>query len=820
MIFFFIKGMSQEKKRFMDSTMEEVIDVEIKRPEKKDLTKMTFHEFVPTDRIRRVLNSGLLLKDTWNIKNWETCWKNEIHSLADYLKLSKEGYVKVNYVNNTNSKYGRVRPIHEMGLCCMRRKLRNYLVKDLYYDIDMKCCHVSILLSILEQTDYDKTNYENWLYYFQNRELVHEQLIEKWGNETDWKVFINSILYGGNKKQVKDEPFLNKLALEVNLITEYIIKRNPSFYRFIQRKNNNKDNLDGSFMAIYLQDHEYRIIEMIINFLYYETPYLTYGKYNILSYEFDGFKILKKNIPNVEKLLEEVNQLAQKKYKYVEFVNKPMTEMIDIPDTLEIVNEEAEYYTNFSDKSIVDILEKMEGENIMFHDNRWYYFDGTKWIMDSGKPYKLKDKIKDIVMKYFELHLDESNILLWENVKKNIPLLEMNKKLNEVIDLCKSRFIKSRVDFDTKEYLLGFDNGVYDLENDEFRPYRYDDFVTMTTRLTFQEREEDKISFLMDLFRKIYPEEDVFELMMTIRASGLCGRNVEKFILMNGSGRNGKGFTNEFQYFIMGDYAKYVEPSVITKPIPESGVSPNIANMDNKRLCFIKEPSPDAKINNSTMKSLTGGGILDIRGLYTNNTTTRQTWTLVMECNQRPKLENIADVAETDRFIDINHGSYFGDLEKDDPKHHRYVENKKLKENDFKKNYGMSFMHILLDYYRIWKSNNYTFILPDSVKKRSMKYLHACNPWYKYFHQLFYLSIEKNILTFHHIQNAIKDMDEVRNLPYNERKKMDIASLHKFFEDHGVLAKKDKKGNYYVDCFQLKTYSYSIDEEKEEEHKI
>ena len=41
--------------------------------------------------------------------------------------------------------------------------------------------------------------------------------------------------------------------------------------------------------------------------------------------------------------------------------------------------------------------------------------------------------------------------------------------------------LETELDFNSNPFLLGFDNGVYDLQNELFRPYKFDDYITMKT---------------------------------------------------------------------------------------------------------------------------------------------------------------------------------------------------------------------------------------------------------------------------------------------------------------------------------------------------
>ena len=63
--------------------------------------------------------------------------------------------------------------------------------------------------------------------------------------------------------------------------------------------------------------------------------------------------------------------------------------------------------------------------------------------------------------------------------------------------------------------------------------------------------------------------------------------------------------------------------------------------MNNKRFVIAKEPESSEFINVEIMKDMTGADEINARLNHSNNTQTFLKCTLVMECNDKPKLNNI-----------------------------------------------------------------------------------------------------------------------------------------------------------------------------------
>ena len=176
---------------------------------------------------------------------------------------------------------------------------------------------------------------------------------------------------------------------------------------------------------------------------------------------------------------------------------------------------------------------------------------------------------------------------------------------------------------------------------------------------------------------------------------------LENFVIANGGGGNGKGLLNEFVEYMLGDYA-YVLPSHILLNKIQSGSNPEMANMHKKRFVIAKEPDSELKFNTSTLKDITGGGNINARLNYSNNTKTILNLTLILECNDKPKLKEsndadalirrILDIPFKNKFVDK---SIYDELTEDEKKA-VYLKNDYFKTTEFKrKNNYKSFVEKL-----------------------------------------------------------------------------------------------------------------------------
>ena len=154
--------------------------------------------------------------------------------------------------------------------------------------------------------------------------------------------------------------------------------------------------------------------------------------------------------------------------------------------------------------------------------------------------------------------------------------------IKKVIKASEARMNNNDIKFDNNPDLLGFNYGVYDLINHEFRPYKYDDYMTMTCGYDYTDKiDETKLQTINTLIEQIMPDPDIRKLYLQILSAGLTGRAIEKFVVFNGGGRNGKGLINEFMKLVLGDYALiYANVSILTEK-DKTGANPEKAMLDN-----------------------------------------------------------------------------------------------------------------------------------------------------------------------------------------------------------------------------------------------
>ena len=158
---------------------------------------------------------------------------------------------------------------------------------------------------------------------------------------------------------------------------------------------------------------------------------------------------------------------------------------------------------------------------------------------------------------------------------------------------------------DANPRLIGFENGVYDLESDEFREGRPEDYVSLSTGINYIEYDAENpyIDDINNFMEKVLVNRNVREYVWTLFASILDGTNRdEKFHMWTGSGSNGKSKIVDL-FHTIGEYACIfnvaAHPEAWARAPPASWRSPRASASP---FCKAEE---NERLNVGLMKELT-----------------------------------------------------------------------------------------------------------------------------------------------------------------------------------------------------------------------
>jgi hypothetical protein len=244
------------------------------------------------------------------------------HQMSQYKQLICDNTAVITYQKPKHG-YGRVHPYKSLGLTAFKKNIRNALLGDRYCDFDLSNAQPEIVRNVCEANNISCPFIEN---YCDNRDEVLEDLSTKLEcSRGDAKKLMLRLCffgtYGGWVHERTDgkshfEPqFITSFTEELNQIALVIKKSNPKLYEFARKKQaaEKKKNYLGCMFAFYLQEIELRIVQNVITHLIDKTKltcHLSHKK--VVSYEYDGFKLLKSNVEEFggeEKVIELLNSI-------------------------------------------------------------------------------------------------------------------------------------------------------------------------------------------------------------------------------------------------------------------------------------------------------------------------------------------------------------------------------------------------------------------------------------------------------------------------------------------------------------------------------
>ena len=213
---------------------------------------------------------------------------------------------------------------------------------------------------------------------------------------------------------------------------------------------------------------------------------------------------------------------------------------------------------------------------------------------------------------------------------------------------------------DDQKHLIGFENGIYDLNKSVFRGGLPSDYISLSTQLNLPvhksmipigiedileivkevENYDELNEGLNDFLEKVFPTDGVREYTLRFLSSCLSGEvREEKFYFWTGSGGNGKSKLVDLIELALGDYSRSMDVGYLTtKKGSSSSASPELESIKHARFVWMSEPEKTDTIYVGKLKLMSGGDKMTTRGLYKETTQFKPQFKIILMCNELPKL--------------------------------------------------------------------------------------------------------------------------------------------------------------------------------------
>lgn len=310
---------------------------------------------------------------------------------------------------------------------------------------------------------------------------------------------------------------------------------------------------------------------------------------------------------------------------------------------------------------VAKVIQAMYGSDYVcasITTKRWYEFKKHRWVYcEDG--YSLSRKISEDVCAEFLLESSNYTRMAADAMEEEEQkqLREISQKLTKVAGRLKDSSYKSSImkecanifydsafenTLNSKPNLIGFNNGVFDLDTMEFREGLPEDYLTFSTRIEYHGLDKDTQEYrdLDDFLHKVLYNPNIHKYVLLHLASCLDGRvREERFHVYTGSGANGKSKTISLFEKAFGDYACKLPISLLTNRRSKSNeASSEIARTKGRRMACLQEPSENEQINVGLMKELSGGDTIQARSIYKEPEEFRPQFKMILTCNHLPSV--------------------------------------------------------------------------------------------------------------------------------------------------------------------------------------
>lgn len=644
-----------------------------------------------------------------------------------------------------------------------------------------------------------------------------------------------NIIITETKKETKTETKSKKKDITNGKIKKYeemIEKEKEKIKKQEKIKNNEEqtsDSVNDILNEYFLNDYLYSIdidklqhtdwVKIVLSYKKCNGSFDKLMKWNKKSKNFDleGLNKL------WNKYSEDENEMSVGTLKYY----SKLTNINKYNSIIQTINYTFQIIFKCTEKNIANLYINLNYDNLYVYNDTYYIFKSNRWCSCNNTKFEeLRYNCSEILGKYLNdiiyiiknilLEMDNSENVVEEDYEKfrkmynklsEVELLTGKTQwVNNIVREVRSHLLNNQSDidvFDKKHHLFAFNNVIFDLNTNEQIPFDKKLYITMNSGKNYIEPTKEQIKTIHEIFTSIFPDPEVLKCYLSILRTGLSGYRLEKIVVANGNGRNGKGLINELFEFLLGKYFYKLPVDMLTKEINMMGANPQIANLNNKRFVVCCEPDDKKSMKMHTAKELTGCDTINARGLYETNTITNLLLTFVIEVNQKPSLDGRMDNAILERMLDVPFVNSFTEDEERINNVDCFRLNKKYKHYDFKLNhYCAMFKYILLYAPK-------ELYVPDIIKKRSKEYVMDNDELFMWVDDNYIITNnDEDVIKIKDIFNKYKNSDYYLHLTKRQKRQNNYKNFNDTIKHHIIFKKMYKENKTTInkktiDCKRL-----------------
>ena len=192
-------------------------------------------------------------------------------------------------------------------------------------------------------------------------------------------------------------------------------------------------------------------------------------------------------------------------------------------------------------------------------------------------------------------------------------------------------------EFDKKSEEVVVANGILNLKTGQLREHNPDCMSTRMIQVNYMKDSECPV--FRKFIKEISDDEEEFEKYLQVVLGYFLTSDIrqQKFFISFGLGANGKSVLFKTILKLFAGYGAYTHPSTILKK-SNSQTTSDLPRLKKARLVVAAETNLDSKIDESTIKAITGGEQIVARELFKNFQTYDPQYKVVLCTNNFPEM--------------------------------------------------------------------------------------------------------------------------------------------------------------------------------------
>lgn len=274
-------------------------------------------------------------------------------------------------------------------------------------------------------------------------------------------------------------------------------------------------------------------------------------------------------------------------------------------------------------------LQKHFGSMVFATADRWYGWDGKRWVQDEAMvtraAFSLSRIIKEEVAK-LELQFEENPAEDIEEQKRRDKIIaklaawgatsEMTSTMEATLKALKKLIPVDPAKLDRNPWLLNVANGTVDLRTGQLKPHDPLDYITKLAPVPYNPALRSQT--WIDTVARVTlehgkAEKPLADFMQRWFGYGCTGETREQKLAVHyGDGKNGKSTILDIIAEVLGEYAGIAAPGLLTSPGTDRHPT-EIADLFGKRMVTAMETGEDSVLREDFVKQATGGDRLKAR---------------------------------------------------------------------------------------------------------------------------------------------------------------------------------------------------------------